>query len=86
MTSRFSAEIVIDAGPHTEAVFKSIQVDNSYYDGPDTVDISLDGVIRITVSADRVSHLRAGINSVLRLAKTGSESLESVGGVLSHAT
>ena len=67
-------------GPRTEAVFKSIQVDNSYYDGPDTVDISLDGAaIRIIVSADRVSHLRAGINSVLRLAKTSSESLESAG-------
>lgn len=79
MTSRFSAEITIDAGPHTEAIFRSIQVDNAYYTGPDSVQVTLEGVIRVTVSADRMSHLRAGVNSVLRLAKAGGESLESVG-------
>lgn len=77
MTSRFRADITIDAGPHTEAIFRSIQVDNAYYTGPDSVQVTLDGVvIRVAVSADRVSHLRAGVNSVLRLAKVGGESLQ----------
>ena len=79
MTSRFRADITIDAGPHTGAIFRSIQVDNAYYTGPDSVQVTYDGVIRVAVSADRVSHLRAGVNSVLRLAKAGDESLQSAG-------
>ncbi len=79
MTSRFRADITIDAGPHSKAIFRSIQVDNAYYTGPDSVRVAYDGAIRVAVSADRVSHLRAGVNSVLRLAKAGGESLQSVG-------
>ena len=79
MISRFSASIRLDAGPSARALHDSLSVDNAYYDGPDTVDIRRtdDGIIIIEVSASRLAHLRAGINSVLRLAKAAHGTIES---------
>lgn len=78
MTSRFRADVELDATPNNAAVFQAVATDSSYYDGPDSVDVSLDGSIRITVSANRLAHLRAGLNSALRLAKAGNDAVESV--------
>ena len=78
MTSRFRAQIRINAGSYTEAVYHSILVDNAYYTGPDSVMVSLDDVICVSIEADRVPHLRAGINSVLHLAQAAIDSLDSL--------
>ena len=79
MTSRFSARITIDAGPRNDAIYESVLADGRYYDGPDHTTVLLNRHVRIDVSADRISHLRAGINSVLRLAQAADEAIESVG-------
>ena len=79
MTSRFSARITIDAGSRNEAIYEAVLADGRYYDGPDRIGVSLDKHVDIDVSADRISHLRAGINSVLRLAQAADGAIESVG-------
>ena len=79
MTSRFSARIAIDAGPRNGAIYGAVSADGRYYDGPDRIRVSLNECVDIEVSADRVSHLRAGVNSVLRLAQAADGAIESVG-------
>ncbi len=79
MTSRFSADIAVDAGPRNKAVYDAVTADGRYYDGPDDVDVQLDDMVRIRVSSDRVAHLRAAVNSALRLARTADDSIRSVG-------
>ena len=78
MTSKYKTDIVIDAGQYTKSVYESILVDNEYYDGPDSIDISYDdGSIKITVTAQRLAHMRAGINSILRLVQAAHDTLST---------
>lgn len=78
MTSRYRTDIVIDAGQYTKSVYESILVDNEYYDGPDAIDISYnDKSIKITVTAKRLAHMRAGINSILRLVQAAHDTLRT---------
>ena len=78
MTSKYKTDIVIDAGPYTKSVYESILVDNEYYDGPDSIDISYDDdSIKITVTATRLAHMRAGINSILRLVQAAHDTLST---------
>ena len=79
MTSRFSARITIHAGPRNHAIYEAVLADGRYYDGPDHSRVSQDEHVDIDVSADRISHLRAGVNSVLRLAQAADGAIESVG-------
>lgn len=79
MTSRFSARISIDAGSRNGAIYGAVSADGRYYDGPDHIRVSLNDRVDIEVSADRISHLRAGVNSVLRLAHAADCAIESVG-------
>ena len=50
--------------------------------GPDTILVRLDdhGIIRIEVRADRIPHMRAALNSVLRLAQAAEDTLRSTSG------
>lgn len=78
MTYGYSADISIDAGRYNAAICEAIQADAKYYDGPDEVKVWLEGAVHIRVSANRLPHLRAGLNSVLRLARAAAGSLESI--------
>ena len=85
MTSKYKTDIVIRAGSYTESIYKSILVDNQYYTGPDSINIAYDngvdsgyGSITITVTAGRVAHMRAGINSILRLAQVSHDTLKTL--------
>ena len=87
MTSNYKTDIVIRAGSYTESIYKSILVDNQYYTGPpDSINITYDnndddsgnGSITITVTAGRVAHMRAGINSILRLAQVSHDTLKTL--------
>lgn len=81
MTSRFRARISVDAGDRNAAVFESISVDNSYYpENPSKTTMSISDVITIDVQSDQLSHLRAGLNSLLRLVQASAESIESAAG------
>lgn len=79
MTSRFRARITIRAGPRDGAIHDAVAADGLYYDGPDHMQVSLEDGVRIDIAADRISHLRAGVNSALRLAQAADDSIRSVG-------
>ena len=79
MTSNYSAKIQISAGKKTSAIFKSIEIDNKFYDeNPTKTEMSCDKDIIIQIYAQEISHLRANVNSTLRLVQASNDSLESV--------
>ena len=79
MTSRFRARITVQADTRNDAIYGAVSADGLYYEGPDRVRVSLEDGVRIDITADRISHLRAGVNSVLRLAQAADDSIRSVG-------
>jgi KEOPS complex subunit Pcc1 len=79
MTLNFSAKISIDAKEKTMAIFDSVNTDNEFYpDNPVKTKISFDKKITIAVESDQLTHLRANLNSTLRLIQASYDSIESV--------
>ncbi|WP_101477289.1 KEOPS complex subunit Pcc1 [Candidatus Nitrosotalea bavarica] len=79
MTSNYSSKIEISAGERTKAIFYSIETDNKFYDeNPTHTSFSLDNKITIMIDAQEISHLRANLNSTLRLVQASNDSIESV--------
>ncbi|KAG2480384.1 MAG: hypothetical protein NPMRth3_480007 [Nitrosopumilales archaeon] len=79
MTLKFNANITIDAKEKTKSIFDSINIDNKFYpDNPTNTKISLKDVISISIEAKQLSHLRANLNSTLRLVQASFDSIESV--------
>lgn len=78
MTSSFSAEIIVDAGERTSAIFDSINIDNEFYpENPTNTTMSLDGKIVINLESDQIPHLRASLNSTLRLVQASFDIIGS---------
>ncbi len=79
MTLNFSAKITVDAKEKTYAIFDSINTDNEFYpDNPVKTEITLDKKIIISVESNQLTHLRANLNSTLRLIQASYDSIESV--------
>ena len=79
MTLKFSANIIIDAKEKTKSIFHSINTDNKFYpDNPTNTKISFNDDISISIEAKQLSHLRANLNSTLRLIQASFDSIESV--------
>lgn len=79
MISSFNAEIKIFAGKNTKAIFESIKTDNKFYDeNPTKTRILMNREIIIKIEPQDIPHLRANLNSTLRLIQASNESLESV--------
>ena len=79
MTLKFNANITIDAKKKTKSIFDSINIDNKFYpNNPTNTKISLKDVISISIEAKQLSHLRANLNSTLRLVQASFDSIESV--------
>lgn len=79
MTSNFSAKIIVDAKDNTKAIFDSIKTDNDYYpENPVKTKISFSKNIVISVESEHLPHLRANLNSTLRLIQASNDSIESV--------
>ncbi len=77
--SNYSAKIEISAGGKTKSIFHSIDTDNKFYDeNPTKTNFSLDKEIVIMIDAQEISHLRANLNSTLRLVQASNDSIESV--------
>lgn len=75
----FSSKIEISADKKTKSIFQSLKVDNMYYpDNPTNTKISYDKKIIISIEANEVTHLRANLNSILRLVQASNDSIESV--------
>jgi len=79
MTLNFSAKIIVDAKDKTKAIFDSVNTDNEFYpDNPVKTQITFDEKITIGVETDQLTHLRANLNSTLRLIQASYDSIESV--------
>ena len=79
MTSKFSAKIEISADKKTKSIFESISTDNKFYsENPTKTKITLGKKIVISIEARELSHLRANLNSTLRLIQASNDSIESV--------
>jgi len=79
MMSSFNAKITIDAKEKTKAIFDSINIDNEFYpENPTKTCMSLNDKITISIESDHIPHLRANLNSTLRLIQASYDSIESV--------
>ncbi|MBM3903985.1 MAG: hypothetical protein FJ357_02435 [Thaumarchaeota archaeon] len=80
MTSKFSAVLYIKDKGKTQAIFDSISADNRFYpENPTQTKISIKkDTIHIEITADELAHMRANLNSTLRLIQASSDSLESL--------
>ncbi len=79
MTLSFSAKIIIDAKDKTKAIYDSVDIDNKFYpENPVKTEIKFDEKITILVESDHLPHLRANLNSTLRLIQVSHDSIESV--------
>ena len=79
MTLNFSAKIIVDAKDKTKAIFDSVNTDNEFYpENPVKTQIIFDEKIVISVETDQLTHLRANLNSTLRLIQASYDSIESV--------
>ena len=77
--SNYNAKIEISAGKKTKSIFDSIEIDNKFYDeNPTKTNFSLDKKITIMIEAQEIQHLRANLNSTLRLVQASNDSIESV--------
>jgi len=79
MTSNFSAKIIVDAKEKTRAIFDSINIDNKFYpENPTNTKIKLEKKIIISIESDHIPHLRANLNSSLRLIQASYDTIDSV--------
>ena len=79
MTLNYSAKIILDAKENTKAIFDSVNTDNEFYpENPVKTEIKFDKKLVISVESDQITHLRANLNSTLRLIQASHDSIESV--------
>jgi len=79
MMSNFSAEITIDAKDKTRAIFDSINTDNKFYpENPTNTKMKFTDKLVISIESDNIPHLRANLNSSLRLIQASYDTIESV--------
>jgi KEOPS complex subunit Pcc1 len=79
MTLNYSAKITVDAKNKTSAIYDSVNTDNEFYpENPVKTKIKLDKKLVISAETDQITHLRANLNSTLRLIQASYDSIESV--------
>jgi len=79
MTLNYSAKITVDAKDKTTAIYDSVNTDNEFYpENPVKTKIKLDKKLVISVETDQITHLRANLNSTLRLIQASYDTIESV--------
>ena len=79
MTLSYSTKIKFSAGKATKAIFDSVSTDNKFYpENPTKTKITFDKKIKIEIQSDQIPHLRANLNSTLRLIQASYDSIDSV--------
>ena len=79
MTLNFNAKITVDAKENTKAIFDSINTDNEFYpENPTKTKMSFNDLIEIDIESEQIPHLRANLNSTLRLIQASYDTIESV--------
>lgn len=76
----FSAIVQVSAKDKTKAIFDSISIDNKFYpENPTKTSVSLKkNTLHISIQTDELPHLRANLNSTLRLIQASYDSVESI--------
>lgn len=78
MTLNYSAKITIDAKDRSRAIYDSVNIDNEFYpENPVKTQIQFKQDIVILAESDNLAHLRANLNSTLRLVQASYDSIES---------
>jgi len=79
MTLNFDVKIIIDAKEKTRSIFESLKTDNKFYpENPTNTKISINDKMIISIESKQISHIRANLNSTLRLIQASYDSIESV--------
>ena len=79
MTLNFSSKIIVDAKEKTKSIFDSVNIDSKYYpENPIKTTMCIDEKFEIELESEQISHLRANLNSTLRLIQASYDSIESV--------
>ena len=79
MTLNFNAKIIVDAKDRSKAIYDSVNIDNEFYpENPVKTLIKFDKKIIISAESEHLTHLRANLNSTLRLIQASYDSIESV--------
>ena len=79
ITLNFDAEIIIDAKEKTKAIFHSVNIDNKFYpENPTNTKISFVDTLKIKIDTNHLPHLRANLNSTLRLIQASYDSIDSI--------
>ena len=79
MMLKYSAKIEISADKKTKSIFDSLRTDEKFYaENPTKTKMLFDKKITILIDAQELSHLRANLNSTLRLVQASNDSIESV--------
>jgi len=79
MTLSFNAKIEIDAKEKTKAIYESISTDNKFYpENPTKTEIFYNDKIIIHVESNQIPHLRANLNSCIRLIQASFDSIKAV--------
>jgi len=77
--SSYNAKVIVNAKEKTKAIFDSISTDNDFYpENPTKTNIIFDDKIMISIESNHIPHLRANLNSTLRLIQASYDSIESV--------
>jgi KEOPS complex subunit Pcc1 len=76
MTLSFSAKITVDAKDKSRAIYDSVNIDNEFYpENPVKTLIEFNEKIVISVESEHLAHLRANLNSTLRLIQASYDSI-----------
>ncbi len=80
MTSSFEARITVARTERAQAIFDSISTDEKFYpENPTRTRMRLAGDIIIEIESGQISHMRANLNSTLRLVLACHEAIGSAG-------
>ena len=72
-------KFIVDAKDEDKAIYDSIYIDNEYYpENPVNSEIKFDKKITILTESEHLPHLRANLNSTLRLIQASYDSIKSV--------
>ncbi len=79
MTLKFNAKIKFFSDKETSSIYDSINTDNEFYpENPTKTKISLSKEILIELDSEHLPHLRANLNSTLRLLQASYDTINSV--------
>jgi len=75
----FKAEIEFNGNNKNRAIFDSLNIDRKFYpENPTETEMVLEKSIIIKFESQNIAHLRANLNSTLRLLQASFDSINSV--------